>query len=165
MFPLSLYQLAETTLHQLRRQGDTIGSVESCTGGLIGATFTEVPGSSDVFMGGLMTYSNALKHALAQVPEALIAQHGAVSEPVARAMAEGGRSVLGVDWCVSATGVAGPGGGTAEKPVGCVHVAIAHARGCWHAKLQLSGDRTDIRLHTVRALLEQLQAMTAIVAA
>jgi PncC family amidohydrolase len=165
MLPLSLYQLAETVLHQLRRQGQTIGSVESCTGGLIGTTLTEVPGSSDVFSGGLITYSNTLKHRLAHVPEAMIATHGAVSEPVARAMAEGGRLALGVDWCMAATGVAGPGGGTAEKPVGCVHVAIAHAHGCWHAKLQIQGDRTDIRLHTVRTLLERIVAMTEIAAA
>ncbi len=121
----TLFEKAQSVLALCRNRGFTLGAVESCTGGLICAALTAVPGSSDVVMGGLVTYSNAAKSELAGVPAGLIAAHGAVSEPVAKAMAEGGRQRLGVDICVSVTGVAGPGGGSAEKPVGLVWLAVA----------------------------------------
>lgn len=118
----------KSLLASLRTQGKTLGAVESCTGGLLSAAFTAIPGSSDVFMGGLITYSNALKTKLSGVPAELIEAHGAVSEQVAISMAQGGRKALGVDICISITGIAGPGGATADKPVGRVHIAVAYAR-------------------------------------
>jgi nicotinamide-nucleotide amidase len=120
---------ARSLLDLCRNTGLTLGAVESCTGGMICAALTAIPGSSDVVMGGLVTYSNKAKSELAGVTTDLIMAHGAVSEPVARAMAEGGRLRLGVDICVSITGVAGPGGGSAEKPVGLVWFAVAGPQG------------------------------------
>src|SRR6185312_6072607 len=107
----------------LRAAGTTLTAAESCTGGLLSQRVTSVAGSSDYFLGGAVTYSNELKTKLVGVPAEMIAEHGAVSEPVARAMAEGVRTHLGSDWGVGITGVAGPGGGTPEKPVGTVHIA------------------------------------------
>lgn len=115
----------KTLLDRLKALGRTLGVVESCTGGLLGEILTSVPGSSSVFAGGLITYSNQSKHALAGVSESEILAHGAVSLPVVRAMALGGLERLGVDHCLSISGVAGPDGGTPDKPVGTV--CIAHA--------------------------------------
>ncbi|HKV12685.1 MAG TPA: CinA family nicotinamide mononucleotide deamidase-related protein, partial [Thermoanaerobaculia bacterium] len=109
----------------LRAAGATLTVAESCTGGLLGQKITAVSGSSDYFLGGFITYTNPLKTELAGVPEAMLAEHGAVSEPVARAMAEGVRRALRSDYGIGITGVAGPGGGSEEKPVGTVHVAVA----------------------------------------
>ena len=119
---------AAAVLEHLRRRGLMAATAESCTGGLVAAALTAVPGSSDVVDRGFVTYSNAAKTELLGVDPELIARHGAVSEPVARAMAEGAvaRSAAGV--AVAITGVAGPGGGSAAKPVGLVHLA-AHRRG------------------------------------
>ena len=149
--------LAEQTLILFRAAGKTIGTVESCTGGLIAAALTEIPGSSDVVMGGFVTYANQLKTALADVPESLIAEHGAVSEAVVRAMAEGGRRKLGVDVAVAVSGVAGPGGGTAEKPVGLVHFAAASASVTLHRRMVFPGDRSDVRHAAVEAALLLVQ--------
>jgi nicotinamide-nucleotide amidase len=109
----------------LAEAGETLALAESCTGGLIAERVTRVPGSSAVFPGGVVSYSNAIKTALLGVPAELLIEHGAVSEPVARAMAAGVRSRLGADWGVAVTGIAGPGGGTPEKTVGLVHLAWA----------------------------------------
>jgi|HubBroStandDraft_3_1064219.scaffolds.fasta_scaffold04129_3 nicotinamide-nucleotide amidase len=109
----------------LRAAGLTLVAAESCTGGLFAERVTRVAGSSDYFLGGAVTYSNQLKSALLGVPEALIDAHGAVSEPVARAMAEGARARFGGDFGIGITGVAGPGGGSEAKPVGTVHIALA----------------------------------------
>lgn len=122
-----IYARAEEALRLARAAGLTIATAESCTGGLVAGALTEVPGSSDVVDRGFVTYSNAAKTALVGVPEALLAAYGAVSEPVARAMAEGALDRAGVGLTVSITGVAGPGGGSAEKPVGLVHFAAARA--------------------------------------
>ncbi|MGE0212195.1 MAG: CinA family protein [Parvibaculaceae bacterium] len=116
---------AADILDLCRDGGRMLATVESCTGGLLAAVLTAIPGSSHVVEAGLVTYSNAAKHRLADVPEDLIAAHGAVSEQVARAMAEGARERLNVDIAVSVTGVAGPDGGTEAKPVGLVHFACA----------------------------------------
>ena len=113
-------------LSAFRAAGLTLATAESCTGGLIIAALTDVPGSSDVVDRGFVTYSNAAKTQMLGVPEALIAEHGAVSEPVARAMAEGALARSGADAAVAVTGVAGPGG-TALKPEGLVHFACARA--------------------------------------
>ena len=103
----------------------TLSTAESCTGGLIASTITDVPGSSEYFLGGVVTYSNPAKRQLLDVPEKSLAQFGAVSAPVAIAMAQGARRLLGADIAVAATGIAGPGGGTLTKPVGLVYVALA----------------------------------------
>ncbi len=112
-------------LKQLQAQGLMVGTVESCTGGLIAGSLTEIAGSSAVVERGFVTYSNEAKNELVGVPMPLIEQYGAVSEPVARAMAEGGLARSQADIVVSVTGVAGPGGGSGEKPVGLVHFGCA----------------------------------------
>lgn len=113
----------------LAEHGRTLATAESCTGGMIAELLTAVPGSSAYLRGGVVAYANAAKTTLLRVPEALLAEHGAVSEPVARAMAEGARARFGTDYAVATTGIAGPTGGTKEKPVGLVVVALADATG------------------------------------
>lgn len=117
--------LAEAVLNAAREQSLHIATAESCTGGLVAATLTAIPGSSEVVEAGLVAYSNAAKTALLGVPETLIAEHGAVSTQVAWAMAQGALDRTGADLAVSITGIAGPGGGTADKPVGLVCFALA----------------------------------------
>ena len=141
---------AAALLDQLRAHGVTVATAESCTGGLIAATLTEIAGSSDVVDRGFVTYSNAAKTELLGVPPELIAAHGAVSEPVARAMAEGAlhRSLARVT--VSVTGVAGPGGGSAEKPVGTVWFGCAVQAGDTVTERHVfPGDRAAIRAAAV----------------
>jgi len=122
--------LASVVLEQLRRRGQTLAVAESCTGGGLGAALAAVPGASDVFLGGVIAYANSVKQGLLGVPAELLASYGAVSDPVAQAMAEGARRVTGADWALAITGVAGPGGGSSEKPVGLVHLAVAGPAGC-----------------------------------
>jgi len=143
----------------LRAAGTTLTAAESCTGGLLSQRVTSVAGSSDYFLGGAVTYSNELKTKLVGVPAEMIAEHGAVSEPVARAMAEGVRTHLGSDWGVGITGVAGPGGGTPEKPVGTVHIAVAGPGDgeVEHRRLRLPGDRERIRMFSAQIALEMLR--------
>jgi len=151
----------------LRAAGSTLTAAESCTGGLFSQRITAVPGSSDYFLGAAITYSNELKTQLVGVPADLIAEHGAVSEPVARAMAEGARRVLGSDWAVGITGVAGPGGGSEAKPVGTVHVAVAGPRDgeVEHRQLRLPGDRDRVRRFSTQIVLEMLRRRLLAVAA
>lgn len=130
-------------------------SVESCTGGGIGACITDLSGSSDWYEGGWITYSNALKVQLG-VPADTIDAHGAVSEPVARAMAEQGCLRAGVEAAVAVTGVAGPSGGSADKPVGTVWIAWALPGGVDAELFHFDGDRQQVRAHTVQKALEGL---------
>ncbi len=130
---------------RLRRSGCSVCTAESCTGGLVAERLTRVPGSSDYFVGGVVAYADRIKAELLGVPAGLLERHGAVSEEVARAMAEGGRRLFGVDHCVAISGIAGPGGGSAEKPVGTVHVAVGGPQGCKHRLLRLPGDRKRVR--------------------
>lgn len=137
---------AEAILKICRRRGLSLATAESCTGGLVAAIITEIAGSSYVLERGFVTYSNAAKHELLGVPERLLATHGAVSESVARAMAEGGRRKARVDICVSITGIAGPGGATPTKPVGLVHFACARrGRATVHKRFVFKGNRASIR--------------------
>ncbi|RZU00668.1 CinA family protein [Rivibacter subsaxonicus] len=146
-------RLADT----LRAKGLRVASAESCTGGLIAAACTSIAGSSDWFERGFVSYSNAAKSELLGVDARLIAAEGAVSEPVALAMAEGALIHSPADLVVAVTGIAGPGGGSASKPVGLVWLAIAR-RGLQPRaeRLQLKGDRAAVRAQTVRIALERL---------
>ena len=140
----------------------TIASAESCTGGLIAGCLTEIAGSSDVVDRGFVTYSNDAKSEMLGVPAQLIAANGAVSEPVARAMAEGALQRSLADTTVAVTGVAGPGGGSAEKPVGLVHFALAARDAPTRAMHKVfDGDRQAIRLATVAEALTLLSEAVA----
>ncbi len=142
----------------LRKASATLTLAESCTGGLVSERLTRVPGSSDYFLGGAVTYTNELKTRLVNVPAELIAEHGAVSEPVARAMAEGVRRALGSDYGIGITGVAGPGGGSEAKPVGTVHIALAAPNGeTDHRRARFPGDRDRIRWFASQVALEMLR--------
>jgi PncC family amidohydrolase len=137
----------------LAARGLTIATAESCTGGLLASRITDIPGSSDYFDRGLVTYSNAAKTELLGVPAETLAEHGAVSEPVALAMAEGVRRIAGADLGLGITGVAGPAGGTPEKPVGLVWIALAHAGGAEARRFKLFGDRERIRVFSATVAL------------
>ncbi len=138
----------------LRARGWRLVTAESCTGGLVAATCTALAGSSDWFERGFVTYSNAAKTEQLGVEALLIAQHGAVSELVVRAMAEGALLRSAADIAVAVTGIAGPGGGTADKPVGLVWLAMAQRGMAVQAeRLQLAGDRAAVREQTVVAAL------------
>ena len=146
---------------KLQNLGWMMVTAESCTGGLIAGACTDLPGSSVWFERGFVTYSNAAKTELLGVPTALIAQHGAVSEPVARAMAEGAVAHAHAQVSVAVTGVAGPTGGSADKPVGMVWFGWCVA-GQTHSQVQhFAGDRAAVRAATVRHALARLQALLA----
>ena len=121
--------LAAVVLERLQQRGETVAVAESCTGGGIGAALAAVPGASQSFVGGVIAYANSVKQQLLGVPEALLREQGAVSDAVVIAMAEGVRRCTGATWAVAVSGIAGPGGGSAEKPVGLVHIAVAGADG------------------------------------
>jgi nicotinamide-nucleotide amidase len=151
----------EHVLALAQARGLTIATAESCTGGLVAARLTRVPGSSESFVGGIVAYANQVKTAELGVPEALLAEHGAVSAEVAEAMAEGARRRLGAAVAVAVTGIAGPGGGTEEKPVGLVHIHVSGPDGSRARTLDVPGDREQIRaraavtaLHLLRQFLE-----------
>lgn len=139
----------------------TVATAESCTAGLLAERLTRVAGSSDYFLGGLVTYSNRAKVDLLGIEERLLERHGAVSEAVARAMAEGVRGRLGSDYGVGITGIAGPGGGSDEKPVGTVHVAIAGPLETAHRHLRLPGDRQRVRQLSSQWALDMLRRALA----
>ena len=147
---------AATVLAAARAKGLTIGSAESCTGGLIAARLTAVPGSSDVFAGSIVSYSNDVKRNRLSVSEEDLLSFGAVSEPVARQMAQGARESLGVDAAVAVTGIAGPGGGSAEKPVGTVWIAAACGIEAACELYHFAGTRDQVRNATVDAALKLL---------
>jgi nicotinamide-nucleotide amidase len=133
-----------------------VAVAESCTGGLVAATITEIAGSSGYFQGGVVSYADATKTALLGVPEATLAAHGAVSAQVARAMALGARERLGVSVAASVTGVAGPDGGSVEKPVGLTYIGLADAGMADVRRFVWTGDRDANRRESVRAVLRWL---------
>ena len=155
MFEPAVLALAD----RLRARGAMLATAESCTGGLIAAACTAVAGSSDWFERGFVTYSNAAKTELLGVPAALIAAHGAVSEPVARAMVQGALRQSHATLAVAVTGIAGPGGAVPGKPVGTVWLAWGTAAGVQAELLQLPGDRSAVREATVAAALARLLAV------
>jgi competence/damage-inducible protein CinA-like protein len=151
----------ELVLEACRERGLTLATAESCTGGLVAARLTDVPGSSDVFVGGVVAYSDDVKRARLGVPVELLTAHGAVSAEAAAAMAQGARQELGADVAVSITGIAGPGGGTEDKPVGLVYFHAVSPEGEKHFEFELPGERAWIRrrsavaaLHLLRRLLQ-----------
>lgn len=154
--------LAARVIEQAVARGLTLGAAESLTAGLICATLADIPGASRALMGGVVSYDPRVKRELLGVPQSVIDGPGVVSEPCARQMAEGARQTLGVDIAVSATGLAGPGGGTAETPVGTVYLGCATAAQTRVVRHMFTGDRQAVRAQSVEAalalLLETLQA-------
>ena len=153
--------ISEIVIDLCRARGLTLATAESCTGGMVASRITAVPGASDVFVGSVVAYADDVKHAGLGVPQELIAAHGAVSAEVATSMAEGARERLHADVAVAVTGVAGPGGGSPEKPVGLVFAHATGPDGEKTVRTELPGDRDMIRgrataasLHLVRRLLE-----------
>ncbi len=157
MFPDDIQDLARRVIEQASARGLMVSTAESCTGGLVAGALTDVAGSSAVVDRGFVTYSNAAKAAMVGVPADLIKIHGAVSEPVARAMAEGAVAHADAAISVAVTGIAGPGGGSAAKPVGLVHFAACGPAGVVHVEKRF-GDlgRTGIRMESVRTALHLL---------
>ena len=156
-FDLGGGELVLRIARDLLTTGATLAVAESCTGGRIASTCTRHPGSSGWFLEGAVTYSNAAKMRQLGVSEALLAEHGAVSEPVACAMAEGMRTASGATYALSTTGIAGPGGATPDKPVGTVHIALARPEGTVHRHLTLSGERDRIQALAAGAALDLLR--------
>jgi nicotinamide-nucleotide amidase len=145
--------LAALVLQAAREQGVRLAVAESCTGGLVGTRLTEIPGSSDVFMGGVIAYDNALKRDLLGVPDSMLTEHGAVSEPVARAMAEEATKRFAVRAAVAVTGIAGPGGGSEDKPVGTVWIACALDGVVRSRRSVFPGSRHEVRARAAQASL------------
>jgi competence/damage-inducible protein CinA-like protein len=157
-----IYSRRDETLEQvvgelLKRNGYTLATAESCTGGLLSGRITDVPGSSEYFLEGAVTYSNDAKTRSLGIPEKLIEEHGAVSEEVATAMARGIRELAGSTFGIGITGIAGPGGGTAEKPVGLVYIALSEEARVSARKFVFPGDRQFIRTLAVNAALDMIR--------
>ncbi len=154
MFPDDIQTLARQVIEEAVARGLTIATAESCTGGLVAGALTAIAGSSAVIERGFVSYSNAAKTELLGVPAELIETHGAVSEPVARAMADGAVTRSPAQVAVSVTGVAGPGGGSADKPVGLVHFGAVGPAGAIHVEHRFGNlGREAVRMASVRAAL------------
>ncbi|MEJ5252463.1 MAG: competence/damage-inducible protein A [Chthonomonadetes bacterium] len=149
--------LEGAVMELLWARGATVAVAESCTGGLIGHRLTEVPGSSKALIGGVVAYSNEVKMRLLNVPEETLREYGAVSEPTARAMAEGIRQLMGADFGIGTTGIAGPTGGTPEKPVGLVYIAVASPSGTRVREHRFLGRRSEIKWRASQAALVMLR--------
>ena len=149
--------LAGVVLDLLRKSGRKLTVAESCTGGMLGARLTAIPGSSDVFVGGVIAYADDVKTGMLDVPRATLEQHGAVSEQTVRAMAEGAARRFGVDCALAVTGIAGPGGGSPEKPVGTVWIATRRGAETRALQRQFLGERDEIRARSAQAALALLR--------
>jgi PncC family amidohydrolase len=149
--------LAEDVLELSRARGWTLATAESCTGGLVGARLTEVSGASDAYVGGVVAYSDDVKRAQLAVRAETLEEHGAVSQETAAEMAAGARRALAADVAVAVTGVAGPGGGTPNKPVGLVYLTVESPDGNSTERLHLEGDRQAIREQAAGAALRLLR--------
>jgi len=149
--------LAEVIFRELRTLNQTLAVAESCTGGLLSSSFTEIAGISKVFHGGAVCYHNDAKVQLLEVPEVMLEQHGAVSEEVAIAMATGACERFGADYGLSATGFAGPEGGTQVLPVGSIYLGYASPLGVWAKKISLRGDRASNRRRAATAALDWMR--------
>jgi nicotinamide-nucleotide amidase len=155
LFPGDIIERARRVVVGCKTRGLSLVTAESCTGGLIAAAITEIPGASDIFERGLVTYSNEAKVELLSVAEGTLVGQGAVSEAIARAMAEGAIANSAAALGVAVTGIAGPGGGTSEKPVGLVHLACARkGQPTLHRREIFPGDRTAVRLAAVSSALD-----------
>jgi nicotinamide-nucleotide amidase len=151
--------LARVVLDQLRRRQLTLATAESCTGGLVGARLTEIPGSSAVFHGGVVAYADDVKRQELEVPAELIQAHGAVSEPVVRAMADGVRRRFGVGAAIAVTGIAGPDGGSAEKPVGTVWLAVSAGDKTQAVVRRFMGERDEVRRRAAQGALDLMRLL------
>ncbi|MDR1961967.1 MAG: CinA family protein [Gracilibacteraceae bacterium] len=152
----------DTLAARLRQAGQTLSTAESCTGGLLGGRLTDMPGSSAYYLGGVISYANEVKQKILGVRTESLGLHGAVSEEVAREMAEGVRRLSGSDWSVATTGVAGPDGGTEAKPVGLVWIAIAGPASTWACECRFAGGRDAVRRQAVDEALRLLTEITAV---
>ena len=160
MFDKPLIDAAAGIIDACRAAGLGLATAESCTGGLIAGCLTAVPGSSDVMERGFVTYSNQAKTDMLGIPADFIAAHGAVSEAVARAMAEGALLRSTASLSIAVTGIAGPGGGSGSKPVGLVHMAAARTGGdVLHERQVFGGDRDAVRLAAVAAVLDLVRRL------
>lgn len=146
----------QAILDRFLESGKSLATAESCTGGLLAGKFTELPGSSKIFMGGVVAYANALKTKLLSVPERVLKEHGAVSREVVELMAKNVRDLASADISVAITGIAGPAGGSSDKPVGTVWLAFSGRRQTICERLQLTGSRDEIRRQIVEAAVEKL---------
>ena len=151
--------LAGVVLQQLRSRKTRLAVAESCTGGLLGGRITAIPGSSEVFAGGIVAYDDAVKRGMLDVSAALLKPHGAVSEEVVRAMVAGALRRFGVGAGLAVTGIAGPSGGTPEKPVGTVWLAAAFGQETRALKRIFPGDRAEIRARAAQAALDLLRRL------
>lgn len=159
MLPDTTLEEARALLERLASCGLTLATAESCTGGLIAAALTAIPGSSAVVTHGFVTYANEAKHGLLGVPRGVLEGYGAVSDSVARRMAEGALARSGADLAVSCTGIAGPGGATPGKPVGLVHIAAASRAETRAVRRVFPGDRAAVRAATVAEAFALLRAL------
>lgn len=154
-------QIERLIIDRLRTLDYSLATAESCSGGLVAHIITNAPGASECFSGGVVAYSNDVKRRLLGVNNETLLSHGAVSDPVARQMAEGVRRTLGADFGIGVTGIAGPGGGSAEKPVGLVYVAVSGPAGTQVREYHFDGDREGIKAATASAALAMLWEMIA----
>ncbi|HPA80381.1 MAG TPA: CinA family nicotinamide mononucleotide deamidase-related protein [Thermoanaerobaculales bacterium] len=158
---IDVASLEHAVLAELESSGMTVAVAESCTGGLLSTRLTDVPGASAVFLGGVVSYSNRAKEELVGVPREVLIEHGAVSEPTARAMASGVRDAFGSDWGIGITGIAGPTGGSVDKPVGLVHWAVAGPDGVTAGHRVFPGDRPAVRSSSASYALDSLRRRLA----
>jgi nicotinamide-nucleotide amidase len=149
--------LAQVVLDELRAREAKLAVAESCTGGLLASALTDIPGASEVFLGGVISYTDDAKVQLLDVPESLLAQHGAVSAETALAMATGAAERFGADYALSVTGLAGPTGGTAELPVGTVFLAYTSPNGAWSRKMLYAGDRLTVKARATQGALDWMR--------